>query len=171
MDFPQALGAQFPYRLVIPAPDRCESNVSSAAGAVWTVNDAAFVPFEVDSPLTVVSMQFLVTVQNGNFDIGIYTMAGTRLASLGSVAVGAAGIQVANIADLLLARGRYYAAWATSSATATIQEVTPKGGASVGAAALAGARRMATAFPLPATATFVVPTRTTMPLISLETAA
>jgi len=161
-----------PRKLVVPDSSIVESNVSAAAGAVYTVNDAEFVPFTVPpGGMSILDIDIVVAVQNGNLDIGIYTLAGARIVSLGSTAVGAAGLQTLNITDKRLGPGQYYLGFATSSATATFQSLTPKGGASVGAAALVGARRMATAFPLPATATFVVPTRTTMILAALRTAA
>lgn len=167
MDVP-ILGKQMPARLVVPEIHYRDPNASAAAGAVYTANDAVFVPFELDSAQQLAQIALLVTVQSGNIDVGIYTRAGTRLVSAGSTAMGAAGIQVFNTTDIVLGRGRYLVGFAISNATGTIAEVTPLGGASAGAVALIGAFKQATAFPLPATATLATPTRTTVPLIGLE---
>lgn len=161
---------QFPYRLLIPELHHSDPNISPLTGAVYVANDAEFVPFEIDSPVTIAQLSIIVAVQSGNVDIGIYTLAGTRLVSSGSTACGAAGIQTFNITDTVLARGRYYLGFAVNNAVATFLTFTPRGGANVNGMQMVGARRQATAFPLPATATFVIPTRVTMLAASLEAA-
>lgn len=167
MDFPVA-ALMTPKRLVVPNTDLIAPNVAAANGATFTANDAVFIPFQIQQYEKVTQLGLIIGVQSGNIDVGIYTQAGTRLGSSGSTAVGAAGLQVFNITDIELARGRYLFGIALNNNTAQLVEVTPRGGASAAAAALVGAFKQATAFALPATATLAVPTRTTLPLAFVE---
>lgn len=158
-----------PLRYIFPQTDRRDQNVSPAAGAIWgTANDAVFVPFEIDQEVTVIQIHIMVTTTGGNVDVGLYDEFGVRLVSNGAVATAAAGIQTFNITDITLGPGRYFFGISCSLTTPAFLECTPLLGASANGATIVGAKRMATAHPLPATATYAVMTRTTLPMFVLE---
>lgn len=87
---------------------------------------------------------------SGNIDVGIYTPDGTRLVSSGSTAQsGTSTLQVFDVTDTTLAPGYYYIAVAMDNTTGTIR----RNNLSTQASKFAGSAVMASAFPLPATAT------------------
>jgi hypothetical protein len=92
----------------------------NAGAAAWPVaNRAIYVPVILQiAPVTVFKMAFLVGVQAGNYDIGIYSQDGVRLVSTGSTLVPAAGIAIVDIADTTLSTpGIYYLAMVCSTVT------------------------------------------------------
>lgn len=92
-----------------------------ASNATGATNQAVYVPFCVQRPMTVLQMWCIngATV-NGNIDAGIYDTGKNRLVSLGATAqAGTTAIQQLNITDTFLLPGVYYMALAWSSATAT----------------------------------------------------
>jgi hypothetical protein len=119
-----------------------------------TANLAVFIPFWVPAPVVIYSMAWLNgTAVAGNLDCGIYSEAGTRLVSAGSTAQASANaVQVVNVADTTLARGRYYLAFAsdTSGATQKVSAVLPAAVVGQGL----GLLQMAAAFALPANVTY-----------------
>jgi hypothetical protein len=129
--------------------------IALASAAHPEINRATFVPFSVQSPMTVVKMFTLNgSTINGNVDVGIYDANGVRLVSSGSTAhAGASVIQEFNITDTLLLPGLYYLAIASDSATATF-EVWSANGAILRSLGVVG--QQTTGFPLPATATFAL---------------
>lgn len=93
----------------------------SVTATAWTANRAVYQPIHVEFPCTVTQLAVRVQTQNGNLDGGIYTMNDKRVVSLGSTAVGAAGVQLLNIADTYLTPGWYKLAFASDSATAVFK--------------------------------------------------
>ena len=89
---------------------RFNGNVFTAAAAWPAANRALYIPFLLETPVTAYKMAFEVGAQAGNCDVGIYDYLGNRLVSAGSTAVGAAGLQVVDIADTALVPGVYYMA-------------------------------------------------------------
>lgn len=87
------------------------------AGAWPAANRALYIPFVVETHVTAYKMAFIVGAQAGNYDVGLYDVLGNRLVSLGSTAVPAAGLAVADIADTVLAPGVYYMAMNVSTVT------------------------------------------------------
>lgn len=124
------------------------------AGAVaWaTANKAFYMPFSVDAPVTIVKMLVIngATV-SGNIDVGIYDRGGARLVSSGSTAQsGVSAVQEFNITDTVLNPGLYYLACAMDNTTGTLEMWTP----SASLSRSFGLAEQASAFALPATATF-----------------
>ena len=137
------------------------------ASAVWpTANTAIYIPIEIAVFTTITAILVQVGTQAGNLDVGIYDETGTRLVSLGSTAVAAAGVQNCNIADTALAPGVYFVAMNCDSATAAFIRcsITADLGRSVGCQ-----QQAVGAIALPATATFAAYTLTYLPCISLVT--
>ena len=101
---------------------------------------------------------------SGNVDAGIYSYGGSRMVSTGSTAQsGASAPQVVDVTDTVLDPGIYFAAMAMDNATGIVRS-------SALAARLArvcGVQEQATAFPLPASATWAVMTRAFIPLLGI----
>ena len=124
----------------------------SGGGAWPTANKAYFIPYSVGGIVTVRKMFVLNgPTLSGNIDVGIYDRNGVRLVSIGSTAqAGVSIIQEFDITDTLLVPGLYYLACAMDNTTGQVEIVGPglAQGMSMGIA------EEASAFPLPATATF-----------------
>ncbi len=170
-DFPQTV-AQPPQLLTIPGQDGrnlyTTPGLRSTATSVWpAANDALFIPFEVSVPITVVQIHLAIFTSSGNIDVGIYDSSGNRLVSAGSTVTAAVGEQIFNITDTLLQRGRYYAAIAIDNGTAAVPAYNAL---TTSLLAVYGLRKQATAFPLPATATFASPTAFYLPMFTMELA-
>lgn len=151
---------------VIASLHEAAAGVFGLSVAAWPVaNRAFFVPFTLAEALTFKRMFILSDTVAANFDVGIYDADGKRLVSTGSLVKGiTAQCVVANIADTLLAAGRYYLALALDNNTGTVGCWAPLGGWNT----MCGVREMAAAFPLPATATFAeTNTRGFVPVIGL----
>jgi hypothetical protein len=84
---------------------------------------------------------------SGNFDLGIYDAAGTRLVSIGSTAQsGTTALQAATISPVPLSPGLYYFGLALDNTSGAVLGHTSNAGRAT------GARMLASAFPLPARA-------------------
>lgn len=147
-----------------------EASISSPASTVYpAANLAIYTPFSVDRPVIVTQLFAYngASVAN-NIDVGIYTEGGTRLISAGSTAqAGTNTLQLFNIADYTLAAGAYYMAVALSRDAGT--ETLFARAVSVILQQCFGVAQQASAFPLPATATFASVTNAYFPLIGLVT--
>lgn len=92
---------------------------------VWpAANRAIYMPFEVQDVCVAQQIGFAVAVQSGNLDVGIYDVAGNRIVSKGSTAVGAAGIQAVDITDTTLGPGAYFLAMSVDNITASFSRVS-----------------------------------------------
>jgi hypothetical protein len=132
-----------------------KSNGQTVATGAWPVaNKAFYFPFRITRPHTYTRALWSVgTVVGGqsNVDVGIYDMAGARLASTGAVASGASNTLGSAVltASVTLAPGTYYLAMSSSDVDGMM-----RGGPNAESIRFAGARSQVTAHPLPATATF-----------------
>jgi hypothetical protein len=119
-----------------------------------TANLAVFIPFWVPEPVVITKMGWgNGAAVAGNIDVGIYSEAGTRLVSSGTTAQsGTTVMQIVNVTDTTLPRGRYYLAMAsdTSGITQKVYAVLP----AAGIPQSLGLLQMAAAFALPANATY-----------------
>lgn len=135
---------------------------ATTASGTWPVaNKAIFVPFEVFEPITIVKL-FVEngTAVSGNIDVGIYDFKGTRLVSSGSTAQsGTSAIQEFDITDTLLLPGLYYLACVLDNTTGTLFRWSP----SSSLCKALGVCEQTSAFPLPSTATFAMPTSALVP--------
>lgn len=142
--------------------------------SVLTANLAYAYPFLISESVTVKKMWYVCAAASGNIDIGIYNEAFAKVVANGSTvcATGtSSGVTDVDIADTVLAPGRYYAAFVVGNATATFQLVTPKGTSWTAVATpfqSAGAFRQAAAFPLPATLTPAVHNDSQLPYFGLS---
>ncbi len=121
-DFPGAVNC--PPRTLITtcglnclASDYAIETGGTIAAALWpSANRAIYVPVYIEQTVIAYQMAVIVGVQAGNCDIGIYDVSGNRQVSVGSTAVGGAGIQKFNITDTTLGPGVYFLAFNCSDA-------------------------------------------------------
>lgn len=138
---------------------------AGTASAVYpTANQAIFIPFRISTPIVVTQMFALVAVASGNIDIGIYDEAGTKIVSMGSTAMAGTGVIAYNITDTEIGPGLYYMAVAIDNTTAQLTRITFTATA---VTKVLGLAEQATAFPLPATATFATSASNYVPIIGL----
>lgn len=102
-----------PFNSYIGFPD-----ATGAAADVQGANRAWFRECLVSVPIKISSLTFAVTAQAGNVCLGIYSEEGKLLATTGSVACPAVGVNtIALTTPLILQRGRYYLALACDTIT------------------------------------------------------
>lgn len=137
--------------------------LNANAGALWpAANTIIYMPVLIPESVTIYQMGVEVTAQAGNYDVGIYDEQLNRLVNLGSTAVPAAGLAVANIADTTLGPGLFYFAMVCSDATtAAFRRTNP----SASDVRMCGCAQQAQAPPLPATATFATLAQSYIPVV------
>jgi hypothetical protein len=144
-------------------------NVTASASAAWpSANLAIFVPWQLARRVTVYKLATGAgATAAGNFDIGIYDAGGNRIVSSGSTAKGSSVEHVIDIADTKIGPGLYYLAM-SANGTNNYVLLTPSGTSPVPLqkVRLYGVLNMATAFVLPATATFAAATNGVVPNIA-----
>jgi hypothetical protein len=144
---PEAMGGMVPGGAIA---------LTSVASATWpSANLLIGYPFRIFSP-TLITKLWVANgaTASGNLDLGIYDERGTKIVSSGSTAQSGANVlQAPDITDTWLGPGDYYCCCAMNGTTGTTLTTT-WGHLSQGYAL--GQVQMVTAFPLPATATFVV---------------
>ena len=139
----------------------------NGATSAWTANLAVFVPVRLTQRHTYIKAFWVNgSAVAGNVDVGIYTLSGTTLTRVvASTAEAQATINVLQVATTFttttIGPGVYYLAL---SSTSTTSQFWRGGTQSITGNAIAGAFQVATASPLPTTATtaaagtqFVVP--------------
>ncbi len=141
---------------------------ATASAAYPTANLALFIPFKVFKRITAVQMfVYNGATVSGNIDVGIYDKNGVRLISAGSTAqAGTNALQAFNITDTPFGPGTFYLAVALDNTTGTLFRGTLVVNIQPGTLGMA---QMATAFALPATATFAQIAGNYIPLIGLTT--
>ena len=140
------------------------------ASATWVAaNRALFIPFSLQVPI-VAKKLFVANattgIPNDNIDVGIYSADGTRIVSAGSTAQ--SGTEIAQnfaIADTLIGPGVFYLAMVMSGSTGTIYRAS---NATLATLRRAGMLQMASAFPLPTTATFAAIGNAYIPMVGLR---
>lgn len=155
--------AEFPRQYVFPDPlvhisstsinsVMCYVNSSPGSAVFPTANLAIFVPFRIGRPMTISSLFALNgAAVSGNIDLGIYSADGTKIISTGSTAqAGTSVMQAISVTSTQIGAGLFYLAVAMDNTTGTLIRWAP-GAAPI--SKMIGLAQMATAFPLPATAT------------------
>lgn len=143
---------------------RGTTSTPSAGNAYDTANTATYSPFIVTWPFLAQKMAVQVVTQSGSMDVGIYSEKGTRLVSMGSTAVAAAGLQTFDITDTWLNPGTYFMAINCDNTTASFQSMGGLIAAQIGR--VNGIQQQAVgAVALPSTATFATFTLRALPII------
>lgn len=122
----------------------------------WTANLAVYTPFRVPVSTLVKKLWWKNGFTSGgqNGDIGIYDVNGLRLVASGSTATsGSNAVQAINITDIDLPPGLYYLGLAFDS---TASYTNYGSNLSLPLKRMFGMAQEASAFPLPAVATFAV---------------
>lgn len=141
--------------------------IGSAGNAAWpAANDALFIPFSIDKPIIVKRMYSMNgNVAGNNIDLGIYTMGGARIVSIGTTAQsGTSTVQFFDITDTYLSPGSYYMAVAASGTTATFRRFNP----SIILLQQMGVMKATSSFVLPSSVTLTTVTAAYVPEIGLE---
>lgn len=142
---------------------------SAPASTAWpSANLAIFVPMLINEQCVAYKLICGAGLTaEGNFDIGIFDADGRKLISSGATAKGLNVVHTIDITDTPLGPGLYYMGMSADSADAYAM-VTPAGTAPVPLqkSRLYGTLQMATAYPLPATATFAARTFAPVPVVS-----
>jgi hypothetical protein len=140
------------------------ASTTTVAAAVWPVASTAFfLPVMIETPVLAQQMGCTVATQSGNIDVGIYSEKGAKIVTKGTTAVGTAGLQVFANTDTLLNPGVYFLAMAVDNTTASFNRCA----LSTTNVTVCGVQQMASAFVLPATATFANPTSAYQPSLTL----
>lgn len=138
-----------------------------SSGAWPAANDALFIPITIKQSVRVKRIYWWNgNSVSGNLDVGVYTKAGGRIISSGSIAQtgGGTALQFYNPTDFNLSAGIYYLAMAMNNTTGT----QLRQNAGVNNMICLGCAKQASAFALPATATFATVTASYLPFIGLE---
>lgn len=172
MDWPDAPGVGRPLITISTLSllaKGADAHFVAPNSATWpAANRAIFVPFRTAVPILVRQLfNCNGATASGNIDVGIYDRVGTRLVSAGSTAqAGTSVLQVFNVTDTLIGPGQFYFAVALDNTTGTITRQAPPNVLQTRALGLV---QMASAFPLPATATFATVANVHIPLCGLTT--
>jgi len=126
-------------------------------------NQAAYLPFVLPWRYPVQRVMWCNGgLTSGSVDVGIYTIGGGRLWSLGGVAQSPTNaVQYAN-AGIVLSPGRYYLGWAQSASGWFAGVAAPMGRP-------LGLYTQASAYPLPAQATFAAWGSMALPIVAFTT--
>jgi hypothetical protein len=143
-------------------------SASSASATYPTTNLALFVPFRLSEPRKALQMWTCNgATAAANLDVGVYDAVGNRLVSIGTTAqAGTSALQLYDITDTWFDSDvTYYMAIAANNTTPTLFRWT---GVNAGQIASFGILQMATAFVLPATATYAACTTNYIPLFGIS---
>lgn len=147
-----------------PQPIRGLSTATPAAQLWPLANLAIYVPIYINETVTIYEVGTGAgATAGGNYDIGLYDMAGTKIQSTGTTARTASAWNVVNWTDLTVGPGWFYAAM-SANGVESYSGIIP----AAGLAQAAGIYEQQTAFTLPATATFVRTTRPFVPVITFS---
>ena len=153
-----------PSGVISAATELTGLSLSPASRAWPAANRAIFVPIRV--PARCVAYKLAVgagATAAGNFDVGLYDSALTRLVSSGATAKGSSVEHILDIAATPLSPGAlYYLALAADGANNYITWLPPN----LGLSRMLGVLQMATAYPLPATAALAALTAADIPSIA-----
>jgi hypothetical protein len=147
-----------------PQPLRGVLTATPTSQAWPLANLAIYVPIYFNEACTIYEVGCGAgATAGGNWDIGLYTMAGAKIQTSGTRPRTLSAWNPFDWTDLVVAPGWYYAAMAADS-TANYSGVAP----AAGLAEATGICEQQTAFVLPATATMVRTTRAFVPTISFS---
>jgi hypothetical protein len=148
------------------------TSISSGAPATLAypaANLAIYVPFYLTVPIIFKTAGWHNgSVVSGNIDVAIYGAKGTRIVSTGSTAQSGTTTsqQVTLASPIQLGAGLYFLAIAVDNTTT---QLFAMGFGGLGFCQGSGMFQQASAFPLPATATFAIPTQDYLPKFGFST--
>jgi len=146
-----------PSIMAASSPWKTGQPQAAVSSSTWPVADlAVYVPVRIRRPVVVKKLALANgAAVSGNFDIGIYDAAGTRLVSTGATAQsGTNDLQVVDVTDLTLQTALYYFACVMDNTTGAVDCHNPGAVASAGWGVLT--QQLAASGTLPATATWAI---------------
>ena len=164
-DFPEPIVMPSPAAITCLAaqPELLHWDTLNASRAWPLTNKGIFIPFSVERAVTAYQMSVQPgNTPTGNVDCGIYDLSGNRIVSSGAVAMTISTL-AADFTDTLLKPGWYFMA-AACDGTQNLSAGTPN----VNILASFGVCEMASAYPLPATATLTRATSSYLPSLSVH---
>lgn len=130
-----------------------------------SANRAIFIPFNLDTTTKIVKM-FVMNggTVSGSIDVGIYDGGGIKLSSIGTGVsqTGTNALQTFDITDVVLFPGRYFMAVALDNNSGFLFRKTA---GNLQVFRTYGLFQMASAYPLPATATFATISSNYLPMV------
>lgn len=142
-----------------------DSATSVASTAYPSANLAIYIPFFMRTPFLVAQLAWLTgaTATTDSVDMGIYSADGRQILHTGATVLsGGTAPQVVNVTDVYLGAGSYFFAIAQNGTSAGLSAQTF---ANAGFDAMCGIYQQASAYTLPAIATFASPTFSYVPMI------
>lgn len=134
--------------------------------AAWpAANMAFYIPFEVYHTIKLTFAGYRNNTATGNIDLGVYDAHGTRLVSTGSTAIPGSNVLHSVAISVTLTPGIYYMAMAYDG-TGNISRYASS--STLQRFITTGCYQQASAFPLPATATFATLTNNYIPTMGLS---
>ena len=149
------------------ASGRLVNGGNPSFGTTWpTSGKAIYVPFSLRTPILVTKLWTAnATNVTDNRDVGIYDINGTLIVSTGATAgSGTNAMQFYDITDTLIGPGQFYLALANNGTTSVY---VGSNGNTRGTKAM-GILEQASAYPLPATATFATVSQAFIPSFGLS---
>lgn len=140
--------------------------LNDAASTVWpSANLALYVPILLSERVTVSQFfSYNGAAVGNNLDLGLYTEDGTRVLSTGSVAQsGTNTIQEFDVTDTAVGPGVFFLAAACNGTTSTLFVANPD----AEFLRMLGCFQQASAFALPATATFAAMAQAYVPVVGI----
>lgn len=140
-------------------------STSAAATTAWpAANRAILIPFRLPKPATAYKMTIGAgTTASGNFDVGIYDIAGNLIISSGATGKGNNTEQTVDITDTVLGNGSYYMAMAADGTNNYIARAVD-----LNFLKMLGVRQASSAYTLPATLTFETVASAFLPWFSVR---
>lgn len=143
-----------------------QSSIAASSVAWNSANYAVYVPLLLATSVTVYKITMGDgTLTGGNFDVGIYNSIGTKLVSSGATArAGASQEQVIDITDTVIGPGLYYVAMSADGTNNYIMINSTN----TQLTRMCGVLGQASAYTLPATATFAAASQSRIPALALH---
>jgi len=167
--------AEFPKQFAFPDPlvHVNNYNANSIGGplssqayspGLWpSANRALFVPFRISRPFIISTLYWVNgNAVSGNIDIGIYSSDGTKIISKGSTAQATTNVlQSVSVTSTEIGAGLFYIGIAVDNTSASLSSISTNSNL----LKIIGCAQMASAFTLPATATFATVSSSYLPMV------
>jgi hypothetical protein len=142
-----------------------DDSISDATDIAYpSANLAIYIPFFLQTPMAIDRIFWgNGNVVSGNIDVGVYDAARTKIVSTGSTAqAGTTDVQSVNITNVTIGTGLFFLAVAMDNITGKLMATQMSGGLPF--YKTLGIYQQASTFPLPATATFSLPSFDYLPI-------
>jgi len=145
-----------------------DDSISDAVSLAYpSANLAVYIPFFLQQPMVIDRIFWgNGSVVSGNVDAGVYDAGKRKIVSTGSTAQAVVSdVQSVNITNVTLGTGLFFLALACDNITAQFMAINSF--TNLGFYKTLGVYQQASAFPLPAMATFAAPTQNFLPIVGI----